>query len=311
MKGIKKGFIPVMITPFQSSGEIDFKGLTRLTERYLEAGVTGLFANCLSSEMFDLNKTERLLLVKHVVKVVNGRVPVVATGTFGGPIPEQANFVKEIYDCGVDAVIAITNMLANEEEADAVFDERVFQLFQLTSNIRMGLYECPSPYKRTINARQLKMFTDTGRLTYLKDTCLDIDKVKEKLNATKDCSGFGLYDAYMVHAIASLRAGAAGLSCIQGNYWPELITWICENYDNPDVATERHLIMDFLKANMQLMHDVYPATAKYYWQKRGMPVTTFTRQKVGELSAAVMLNIDRLHEEYTMLLNKLNLNIRI
>jgi 4-hydroxy-tetrahydrodipicolinate synthase len=311
MKGIKKGFIPVMITPFQSSGEIDFNGLTRLTERYLEAGVTGLFANCLSSEMFDLNKTERLLLVKHVVKVVNGRVPVVATGTFGGPIPEQANFVKEIYDCGVDAVIAITNMLANEEEADAVFDERVFQLFQLTSNIRMGLYECPSPYKRTINARQLKMFTDTGRLTYLKDTCLDIDKVKEKLNATKDCSGFGLYDAYMVHAIASLRAGAAGLSCIQGNYWPELITWICENYDNPDVATERHLIMDFLKANMQLMHDVYPATAKYYWQKRGMPVTTFTRQKVGELSAAVMLNIDRLHEEYTMLLNKLNLNIRI
>jgi 4-hydroxy-tetrahydrodipicolinate synthase len=311
MKGVKKGFIPVMITPFQSSGEIDFNGLTRLTERYLEAGVTGLFANCLSSEMFDLNKTERLLLVKHVVKVVNGRVPVVATGTFGGPIPEQANFVKEIYDCGVDAVIAITNMLANEEESDAVFDERVFQLFQLTSNIPMGLYECPSPYKRTINARQLKMFTDTGRLTYLKDTCLDIDKVREKLNATKDCSGFGLYDAYMVHAIGSLRAGAAGLSCIQGNYWPELITWICENYDNPDVATERHLIMDFLKANMQLMHDVYPATAKYYWQKRGMPVTTFTRQKVGELSAAVMLNIDRLHEEYTMLLNKLNLNIRI
>ncbi len=34
---------------------------------------------------------------------------------------------------------------------------------------------------------------------------------------------FGLYDAYMVHAIESLKAGSAGLSCIQGNFFPELI----------------------------------------------------------------------------------------
>lgn len=171
MKSIKKGFVPVMITPFNSSGEIDFDGLTRLTERYLEAGVTGLFANCLSSEMYDLSETERLLLVKSVVKVTNGRVPVVATGTFGGPITEQADFVKKIYECGADAVIAITNMLATADETDTVFDERVFRLFQHTPGIPMGLYECPNPYKRTINAAQLKAFVDSGRLIYHKDTC--------------------------------------------------------------------------------------------------------------------------------------------
>ncbi|HTE24198.1 dihydrodipicolinate synthase family protein [Flavitalea sp.] len=311
MKAIKKGFVPVMITPFHSTGEIDFDGLTSLTERYLEAGVTGLFANCLSSEMFDLSETERLRLVKHVINIVNGTVPVMATGTFGGSINEQAIFVKKIYDLGVDAVIAITNMLATEDEPDVVFEERVFQLFQHTSNIPMGLYECPSPYKRTINACQLKLFADTSRLIYLKDTCLDIEQVKQKLNATKDYIQFGLYDAYMVHAIESLTAGSAGLSCIQGNYWPELIVWICDNYKNPDVATERTMIMDFLKKNMQLMHDVYPAITKYYWQKRGMPITTFTRQKVSELSAAVIMNINRLHDEYTAMVNELNLGIKI
>jgi 4-hydroxy-tetrahydrodipicolinate synthase len=311
MKNIKKGFVPVMITPFLNSGEIDFDGLTRLTERYLEAGVTGLFANCLSSEMYDLSESERLLLVKHVIKVVNGKVPILATGNFGGSINEQAIFVKKIADLGVNAVIAITSLLATKEEPDAVFDERVFQLFQLTSNIPMGLYECPSPYKRTINSTQLKAFTDSGRITYLKDTCLDIEQVSKKLIATKDCSQFGLYDAYMIHAIESLTAGSAGLSCIQGNYWPELVVWICDNYNNPDLATERTMIMNFLEKNMQLMHDVYPATSKYYWQKRGLPITTFTRQKGSELTAAVARDIDKLHDEYNALVNELNLNIKI
>ncbi|MHA4846076.1 dihydrodipicolinate synthase family protein [Flavitalea antarctica] len=311
MKFINKGFIPVMITPFTDSGEIDLNGLTHLTERYLEAGAAGLFANCLSSEIFHLSMGEKLLIVKHVMKVVNGSVPVVATGSIGGPITEQADFVKEIFDCGVDAVIAITNMMASEHEPDVVLNERVLKLFDLAPDIPMGLYECPSPYKRTISAGQLKIFADTGRLTYLKDTCLDINQVKQKLDVTRDCSQFGLYDAYMVHAIESLTAGSAGLSCIQGNYWPELICWICANYDNAKVATERGQVMDFLKTNMQVMHEGYPATAKYYWQKRGMPITTFTRQRTGELSSAEIHDIDRLHLEYTGLINKLDLRIKI
>jgi len=43
---------------------------------------------------------------------------------------------------------------------------------------------------------------------------------------------FGLYDAYMKHAVESLKAGSAGLSCIQGNYFPKLRVWLCDNLDN-------------------------------------------------------------------------------
>ncbi len=93
---LPQGFIPVMLTPFTENGEIDFEGLTQLTEFYLEAGAAGLFANCLSSEMFELTEEERLAITQHVVKVTDGRVPVVATGTFGGPIAQQANFVERI-----------------------------------------------------------------------------------------------------------------------------------------------------------------------------------------------------------------------
>src|SRR5690606_16039270 len=110
-----KGFIPVMLTPFTDAGAVDYDGLTRLTELYLEAGAAGLFANCLSSEMFELSDEERLAVTRHVVKVAGGTAPVVATATFGGPIRQQADFVKRMYDTGIDAGIVITNMLADED----------------------------------------------------------------------------------------------------------------------------------------------------------------------------------------------------
>ena len=61
---LPKGFIPVMLTPFLESGEIDYEGLKLLTELYMRAGSAGLFANCLSSEMYELTEDERLAITK-------------------------------------------------------------------------------------------------------------------------------------------------------------------------------------------------------------------------------------------------------
>src|SRR5690606_14572829 len=87
----RKRYIPVMLTPFTESGSVDFGGLTKLTEFYLRAGAAGLFANCQSSEMFSLSGEEQHAIVDHVVRVADGAVPVVATGTFGGPVEKQAD----------------------------------------------------------------------------------------------------------------------------------------------------------------------------------------------------------------------------
>src|SRR6186997_149076 len=92
-----KKFVPVMITPFQQNGKIDLDGVSRLIDFYLASGVKGFFANCASSAMYQLTEEERLTLTQHVVKRVNGVVPVVATGSFGSTIFEQVEFSKKIY----------------------------------------------------------------------------------------------------------------------------------------------------------------------------------------------------------------------
>ncbi|WP_448698357.1 dihydrodipicolinate synthase family protein [Mucilaginibacter sp. AW1-3] len=305
----QKGFIPVMLTPFKDNGAIDYDVLTQLTEVYIEAGAKGLFANCLSSEMFELTDAEKLLVIKHVIKVANGTIPVVATGTFAGTIDQQADFVKKVNDTGTDAVIVITGLLAAEEESDDIFNERVFKLFDKTDNIPLGFYECPVPYKRLLSPAQLIDFVKTGRVVYHKDTCLDLDTIREKLKATSYNPQFGLYDAYMAHAVKSLKAGSAGLSCIQGNFFPELIVWLCDNYDNAALKAEVDSVQQFLIDNMDVMHNVYPIIAKYGLNKRGLNISTFTRRKVGDFSSAVKSGIEHLYQDYSSLQNRIGLQL--
>ncbi|GAB3249535.1 hypothetical protein GCM10027347_06700 [Larkinella harenae] len=284
-----------MLTPFQENGAVDYPALAQLIDFYLETGATGLFANCLSSEMYELTEQERLDVTQFVVDQVAGRVPVVATGTFGGPIAQQADFAKRIYATGIQAVIVITSLIANEEESDAVFLERMHELINLTDAIPLGFYECPVPYKRVINTDILNDLLPTGRLIYHKDTCLDDAEVARRIAAGANYQ-FGLYDAYMVNAVSSLRAGAAGLSCIQGNEFPELIVWLCDHFNNTERQPDIDRVQQFFVDCMDLVHSAYPIIAKYTLQKRGLPISLYTRREVGVLTEDLQRDMDALVE---------------
>ena len=181
-----KKFVPVMITPYKQNGQIDFEGLSKLIDFYLAAGAKGLFANCNSSEMYNLSPSERLALTKHVVKRVNGAVSVVSTGSFGQTLEEKANFAKKIYHTGINGVITITSHFAKVDESDDVLIKNYEKFFSLTDNIPMGTYECPAPYKRILTPYSFKYLLDTGRMVYHKDTTIDFDKVKVKIDLSKN-----------------------------------------------------------------------------------------------------------------------------
>lgn len=308
----KRGkFVPVMLTPFKTDRTIDYTALSRLTEFYIETGATALFANCLSSEMFELTEEERISITAHVVEAAGNAVPVFSTGTFGGTIPEQADFCKRIADTGVEAVVAISSILQQESEPASVLNERMQELFALTGNIRFGLYECPVPYKRVLSAPELASLSSGGRISYYKDTSLDIQSIREKLAATAGYPAFELYDAYMVNAVASLKAGCAGLSCIQGNFVPELITWITCNFYKEDLQAEVAAAQQFLNDTMDVMHDVYPTVSKYFLQKRGLPIELTTRREVGVLTPAIKQSAEALLDRYKEFREKTGIGSRV
>lgn len=281
-----------MLMPFFEDGSIDYMSLNQLVEFYLSAGASGLFANCLSSEMFHLGKKEMLDSVSFIVKTVAGRVPVVATGTLSESIADQAEFVKEIYATGVQSVIIITSLLAKENDSEEQFRSNVLGLLAATKGIPLGFYECPLPYKRIVKSDFLGDLVEMGRIKYHKDTSLDIQSIRNKIASTIHETSFGLYDAYMAHAVESLYSGSAGLSCIQGNYFPELVVWLCDNFDNPNLKEEADIVQDFFVNNMDLMHDTYPTSAKYVLGKRNLSLGLYCRNRLDTLDKDTKSDLD-------------------
>ncbi len=292
-----KKFVPVMLTPYAENGKIDFDALSRLIDLYLSAGAKGFFANCLSSEMYSLSPEERLALAKHTVKHVNGRVSVVATGSFGETLEEKAEFTKKMYHTGVNGVILITSHLAAKEESDDTLFRNFEKISSLTDNIPLGLYECPSPYKRIILPGLFKSLLDTNRLIYYKDTSIDFAIVKAKLDLIKG-NRIEFYDAHTPNAMYSLQAGAKGMSAIAGNFYPEMFAWMCNNATNPDKLEEVKWVQSELTRADTIISEGYSLSAKYFLQKRGFRIRSSSRVNPGVLTARQKLALDNVYTSF-------------
>jgi len=72
------GVYIISITPFSEDGSIDFKSVDSLVEFFLEKGVTGITILGMMGEANKLSANESRGFVKHFLKRVNGRVPVMA-----------------------------------------------------------------------------------------------------------------------------------------------------------------------------------------------------------------------------------------
>ncbi|MBS1605933.1 MAG: dihydrodipicolinate synthase family protein [Bacteroidetes bacterium] len=299
MTTLEKKFVPVMITPFNLKAKVDLDVVSTLVEFYLAAGVKGFFANCLSSEMYSISEDERLELTRHVVRVVDGRVPIVATGSFGLTIEDKADFAGRIYDTGIDAVILITGHYANVEDSDSVLLRNFDKMFRLTKDIPMGLYECPAPYKRIITAEVFKTLLGTGRLVYHKDTSIDLEQVRAKLDVLRQGEyGLEFYDAHTPNAMYSLQMGAKGMSSISGNFYPEILVWMCDHANDPERQEDVRWLQGELSRVDPLIHVAYPMSAKYFLQKRGLPVRTISRAHALELTVQQKQVLDDIHYSF-------------
>jgi 4-hydroxy-tetrahydrodipicolinate synthase len=300
MDADEKKFVPVMITPFDQKLKIDMDGLSRLIDFYLATGVKGFFANCLSSEMFSITENERLELVKFIVDYVNGAVPVVGTGSFGFTIKDKAESIRKIYDTGVDAVILITSHFAEADDSDDILLKNFEKIFNFTDNIPLGLYECPAPYKRIISPEIFSILLRTNRFIYHKDTSIGPEKVKAKLEILKEIKNNKLefYDAHSPNAMSSLQLGAKGMSCIAGNFYPEIMVWMGDHATDPERQDDVEWLQSEISRVDRIIHQAYPLSAKYFLKKRGLPVHLISRTYVQDLTSEQKKNLDIIYSDF-------------
>jgi 4-hydroxy-tetrahydrodipicolinate synthase len=296
----KEGVWPTMVTPFTGSNEIDYSGLERIIEWYLERGVQGLFAVCQSSEMFALSLDERVNLAHSVKNRVNGRIPVIASGHISDSIHDQIEEIKAISDTGIDAFVMVTNRLAGVNDSDDVWKANAENILDKVNDVTFGLYECPYPYKRLMSPNLLKWCADTGRFLFLKDTSCDLNDMKEKVAAVKG-TGLKLFNANAATLLESLKFGISGFSGVMANFHPELYAWLIQNWKS-DYNRAKQL-QNFLGMASLVERQVYPVNAKYFLQLEGLNILINSRTRnVSDFTASCCIEVEELYElshEYT------------
>ena len=113
------GLIPILATPFTSSGALDRTGFERLVDFELDCGVDGLAVFGMASEGFALTVEDRRVLLSVLAERVPAGLPVIAgvNATSTATAVEQALFAR---DLGASALMVLPPFLAKPSPAEVV-----------------------------------------------------------------------------------------------------------------------------------------------------------------------------------------------
>ncbi|OOO30992.1 dihydrodipicolinate synthase family protein [Agrobacterium sp. YIC 4121] len=261
-----EGIIPVMITPFRG-GKIDFEGVANLVEWYIANGSDALFAVCQSSEMMFLTLEERVELAAFVKKAAAGRIPVIASGHISETLEDQQKELNAIAQTGVDGVVLVTNRLDARQQGGSKFlDDLGWLLERLPSDLPLGLYECPAPYRRLMTDAEISFCANSGRFVILKDVSCDLETVKRRVALTAN-TPLAIVNANAAIAFDAMKAGSRGFTGVFTNFHPDLYKWLLtEAGRQPELADELSVYLA-LAAMAEPMG--YPKLAKLYHQRLG------------------------------------------
>lgn len=276
-KVLPKGVWPVMLTPFDESGAIDWPAYDELIEFYIEQGSAGLFADCLSGEISELSADECVELAVRAVRQAAGRVPVVAGAICPGSVDKIAAHAVRISESGVVAVVVAPNQFASEAEDESVLRERLFDFTErVDASILLGIYECPYPYHRHVSASLLKEVAQTGRFLFMKDTCANPEVIRGKIKAVQGTS-MRVFNAHALSLIQSVQMGAAGYSGVGTNFFGG--PYRCACFQKQRSAEELTAADELMKQVQQAIREsgAYPAFPKYFLNSQGLKILPHCR----------------------------------
>lgn len=281
----KYNVFPTMITPYGADGSVDYETAEKYVDWYFENGCDGVFAVCQSSEIFYLTLEERVKLnsavyarAKAIEKKSGKKFTVVSSGHVSDDMTEQIRELSAIAESGTDALILITNRLDLNNEGDSVWIKNAEKLLSyLPESIKLGLYECPYPYKRLVTPEILNWCVQSGRFYYMKDTCCNADIIARRCEILKG-SNFRLLNANCQTLLSSLKSGGSGYCGIMCNFHPRLYAWLCSNFESEPAKAElvSQLIgtVGFTEQGMP-----YPLTAKYNMCLEGIETVLHARNR--------------------------------
>lgn len=255
-----------MVTPFDKNGNIDFEKTTKIVEYLINNGTDSLVVAGTTGESPTLTTEEKIALFKHVISVVNKRIPVIA-GTGSNNTKASIELTKKAEEIGVDAVMLVTPYY-NKPSQDGLYEH--FKAVAESTSLPVMLYNVPGRTATSLAPETIIRLAEIENIVAVKEASGDLEAMTKIIANTPD--DFILYSGDDGLTLPILAIGGAGVvsvaSHIIGNEMQEMIQAFKEG-NVKQAATAHQQLLPLMK---QLFSAPSPAPVKTALQLRGLDV---------------------------------------
>lgn len=176
-----RGSMVALVTPFRG-GTVDWPALERIVEEQITSGQTALVACGSTGEAATLSHDEHSEVVRAVVKMAAGRVPVIA-GTGSNATAEAIRLTREAEDAGASGALLISPYYNKPTQAGLV---EHYRAVAKASRLPLIVYNIPGRTASTIEPSTLARLAEIDTVVAVKDSTGSMDRVLDTIHACGD-----------------------------------------------------------------------------------------------------------------------------
>lgn len=257
-----------LVTPFHEDMSVDWDGLRRLVDVYIEDfQCDGLVPCGTTGESPTLSHQEHEDVIKVVVDHTAGRVPVIA-GAGSNSTREAVQLARAAKEAGADATLQVCPYY-NKPSQEGIFNH--FRAIGDVVDLPMILYNIPGRTSRNIEPSTIiRLWEEVPQVVGVKDASGDLQQGMQVLRGT-DRDSFQVYSGEDIMTFALLCHGGAGAIAAVAHVVGREVKEMCSAVWSGDLERARELHFLTMPVVDALFIEPNPTPVKQALEWMGLP----------------------------------------
>lgn len=215
------GSMVALVTPMRTDGALDERALARLVEFHLENGTDAIVAVGTTGESATLDGAEHCKVIRRVVEMVKGRVPVIA-GTGSNATREAIELTRCAMKAGADAALLVTPYY-NKPTQEGLYLH--YKAVAEAVPMPQILYNVPGRTACDLLPETVERLAAVSNIVGIKEATGSLERGRELLERCGE--RMDLYSGDDATAMELMLAGARGVISVTANVAPRLMHQLC------------------------------------------------------------------------------------
>lgn len=250
-----EGAMTALVTPMRGE-HVDYDALTNLIEEQIAAGIDGLVAVGTTGESATLDVPEHMQVIRHVVGVTRGRVPVIA-GAGGNATAEAIALTRASEQAGADALLQVTPYY-NRPTQEGLY--RHYAAIARSTRLPIVVYNVPARTACDILPETMARLTEFENIVAIKEATASVVRATNIIEQCGDRVTVLSGDDFTTFPLYGV--GARGVISVVSNVMPRAMADMWDAASAGDWARARALHYRIQPMTRLLFAESNPVPAK-------------------------------------------------